>query len=508
MGPIPIVEFQAVIKSFSGILANDGISLAVAKGEIHAIVGENGAGKTTLMNMLAGIYSPDDGEIRVKGRRVNFSGVQAAIHAGIGMVHQHFMLVDRFSVLQNIILGCEGSRSLLNFSQARLAVERICQSFGLGMALDREAGSLPVGLRQRLEIIKLLYRGGDILIFDEPTAVLTPAETEGLLDLLRTMREQGKTIIFVSHKLSEVLAIADRITVLRQGRQVATINAREVSRNQLVELMIGRSLHPAITREEATNPQTMMELRNVSCRDKRGAEGLRGLSLSLRSSEIYGIAGVAGNGQQELVAVLTGQTAVAAGEIWLEGTNLAGVDVNGFRNTGVRLIPEDRDRQGLIPTMTVWENLLLGQVRLPEFSRVWRLKVSQCLQFANEKVLEYDIRLHSVTQSTRSLSGGNRQKIVLARELSTKPKVLVASQPVRGLDVGAEQAVHDRLLTARNEGTSVVLISADLDEILTLSDRVGIMVNGEIVCEFQPGTMSVEEIGLYMLGGGQAVALA
>ena len=500
-----MVEFRGVGKRFAGIAANEGISFTVNKGAVHAVVGENGAGKTTLMNLLAGLHRPDAGSILVRGEPVVFHGPQAAHHAGIGMVHQHFMLVERFTILQNILLSCENSCGLLPQLQARQKVIAICQRLGLTLDLDAPVETLPVGLRQRVEIVKLLYRGGDTLIFDEPTAVLTPGETADLLELLRSMSRQGKTILYVSHKLSEVLAIADTVSVLRQGRLVGTVGAAETTQGQLVEMMIGHSLTPSAERKPVIAGPLLLELNAVHCRDGRRAKALQGLSLQIRGGEIYGVVGVSGNGQQELAGVVTGAIAPTGGEVRLAGDNIAGMSMPKVRSLGVGLIPEDRDRQGLVGALPVWENLLLGQLRLPQFCRRGILSGAACRNYVAEQVRRFGIRLASPDQPVRSLSGGNRQKVILARELGRQPSVLVASQPVRGLDIGAAEMVHDQLMAAREAGAAVLLISADLDEVLGLADRVGILYAGRIVREFRPGELSPVEIGHCMLGGDQAV---
>ena len=508
MHPTPAIEFRAVSKAFGGAMANDGIGFSVEGGSIHAVVGENGAGKTTLMNLLAGLHKPDAWQIRIQGQPVSFSGPQDAIRAGIGMVHQHFMLVDRFTVLQNILLSCEKNFGWLKTTQARQKIAMICRDLGLSLALDHPVDTLPVGLRQRVEIVKLLYQGGDILIFDEPTAVLTPDETEDLLALLRQMRTQGKTVLYVSHKLSEVLAVADQVTVLRQGRLVATVEAATATREQLVEMMIGRAVLSAPPERSQQTGPTLLELSDVFCQDGRRAKTLQGLSLQIRGGEIYGVVGVSGNGQQELTGVVTGALVPVSGRVVVAGDNIAGEDAAAVRRRGVGLIPEDRDRQGLVGKMAVWENMLLGQVRRLEFSPTGFLSEKNCQSHVMEQVRQYSIRLGSISQPVRSLSGGNRQKVILARELNLQPKVLVASQPVRGLDVGAAEMVYERLRAARNAGAAVLLISADLEEVLELADRVGILYRGQIVREFRPGELTPAEIGHYMLSGSKEAAPA
>jgi simple sugar transport system ATP-binding protein len=411
-------------------------------------------------------------------------------------------------VLQNIMLSCEKNYGWLDRTQARQKVATICRDLGLSLDLDCPVGDLPVGLRQRVEIVKLLYRGGDILIFDEPTAVLTPTETEELLALLRQMRVQGKTVLYVSHKLSEVLAVADRVTVLRQGRLVGTVEAAMATRESLVEMMIGRAILSAPQERLQEPGPLLLELTDVCCQDSRRAKALQGLSLQIRGGEIYGVVGVSGNGQQELTRVVTGAALPVSGIVAVAGVNIAGEDAAAVRRRGVGLIPEDRDRQGLIGTMAVWENLVLGQVRRPEFSQSGFLSEKKCQRHVAEQVRQYSIRLGSIGQPVRSLSGGNRQKVILARELNLQPKVLVASQPVRGLDVGAAEMVYGRLRAARDAGTAVLLISADLEEVLELADRVGVLYRGRIVREFRPGELTPGEIGHCMLSGSREAAPA
>ena len=503
MSGVAAIEFRRVSKRFPGILANDRIALSVMPGEIHAIVGENGAGKSTLMMMLAGLNMPDEGEIAILGKLVKLSSPQVAIESGIGMVHQHFMLVECFTVLQNIILGCEKASILLPRQRAQEEISRICRQYGLSVDLDAEVAGLSVGVRQQVEILKLLFRGGDILILDEPTAVLTPSETVELLAMLKKLKNQGKTILYISHKLNEVLAIADKITVLRQGRVMGTVDAKNASMVQLVDMMIGRNLEPIKAKRKNEPGPVALTLSDVWCKDGHGRPLLRGVTLEVQSGEIYGVAGVAGNGQQELSEVISGLKPINQGDIFVCGTRVTGLSSESIRQRGVGMIPEDRERQGLISKMSVWENFLLGQLRKSLFSRPWRIFQQRCQAFSREKVLEYDIRLHSVLQSAGSLSGGNKQKIILARELSLQPKVLIASQPARGLDVGAEETVHANLLSVRDEGTAVLLISSDLEEILALSDRVGILFNGRIIREFSPGELTLSEIGHYMSGDMQ-----
>ena len=495
-----LIECRSISKQFNGVWANDRIDWSVRSGEIHAIVGENGAGKSTLMHILTGLFLPDKGELLLRGKVVRFRGPRQAMAAGIGMIHQHFMLVDHFTVLQNIILGMEGHRFLLSLDTAGKQVTELCDRYGFVLDLEQEAGTLSVGLRQRVEIIKLLYRGGDILILDEPTAVLSPTEAGDLLEILGRLREQGKTILLVSHKLNEVLSVADRITVLRQGRKIATVEADTVTNHELSTLMIGHPVDETTEYPAASPGPEILRLHQVRRKVDRQGKALDSLSLSVRAGEIYGVAGIEGNGQSELASIITGLIRFQTGEISLNGQRINKLNAADIRELGVGVIPEDRRRRGLVQRMSVRENFMLGIIRRPEFSRVWRIFPNACRDFARRKAREFDIRFTSLTQALSGLSGGNQQKIILARELSGNPALLVACQPVRGLDINAELFVHQKLHVVKNQGTAILLISADLEEVLSLSDRVGILFNGRIVKEFKPGELNLQQIKRYMTG--------
>ena len=501
-----LIECRGISKQFNGVWANDQIDWVVRTGEIHAIVGENGAGKSTLMHILTGLLSPDKGELLLRGEPVRFRGPRQAMESGIGMIHQHFMLVDHFTVLQNIILGLEGHRILLSLNDARKQVAGLCDRYGFTLDLEQETGSLSVGLRQRVEIIKLLYREGSILILDEPTAVLSPTEAGELMKILEKLREQGKTILLVSHKLNEVLSVADRITILRQGRTVATVEADAVTKQELSTLMIGHAVDETAGESTVSPGPEVLRLNQVSRKVDRQGKALDRLSLSVSAGEIYGVVGIEGNGQSELAAVITGLIRIQTGEISLCGHSLNGWNAADIRELGVGVIPEDRRRRGLVQRMSVLENFLLGIIRRPEFSRSWGIFPKACRHFSSRKVSEFDIRFQSLNQRVSSLSGGNQQKIILARELSGKPALLVACQPVRGLDISAEKFIHQKLREAKKQGTAILLISADLEEVLALSDRVGILFNGRIALEFKPGEVDLKQIEHAMTGisGGNA----
>lgn len=497
----PIVEFQAVSKHFSGMVANDQIELQVHRAEIHAIVGENGAGKSTLMSLLAGLLQPDAGKILVRGEPVLFSSPRDAMRSGIGMVHQHFMLFDNLTALHNLMLQNISAFSWLNEKPVREKTKEICREAGFLLDWDELAGKLSVGDRQKLEIVKLLFQGGEILIFDEPTAVLTPLEINKLMVLLQKLRSQGKTILYVSHKLNEVLAIADRITVLRRGRVIDTVAAAKVSREDLVVMMMGKEVDKTEKIRGSRKETVALELRKVSAKDPENRRSISDVSFQIFQGEIYGIAGIAGNGQKQLANLVCGALQIEQGEIRFLETDITGDDQATRRRKGVALIPEDRDREGMVGTLSVWENLLLGRAWWPRYSWGGFLRETACRLYARQKIADYRIRLHSDQQPAGLLSGGNRQKLILARELDAQPVLLVAMEPVRGLDVAAEKMVSEQLQGARNKGAAVLLISSDLEELLALADRIGILFNGRLVREFVPGQLTMDAIGHYMLSG-------
>jgi general nucleoside transport system ATP-binding protein len=495
-----ILELQSITKRFPGLIANDDISLTAAGGEIHALVGENGAGKSTLMNIITGLYRPEAGEIYLRGEKVKFAGPKDAIAKGIGMVHQHFMLINRFDVVQNIILGHERSKNgIIDWPAERAKVEELCRTYDFKLDLNTQVGDLSVGHQQRVEILKVLYRGAELLILDEPTAVLTPQEVEELFINLRRMKTEGKTIVFISHKLDEVLRIADRITVLRRGRVIGTVAASATDKEQLAAMMVGRPVLFEIDKPAITPGALVLEVNDLTVKESHG-HALDLVSLSVRGGEIYGVAGVEGNGQRELVEALMGLIPVAGGEIRIRGREIKGRNVRSIRDIGVGYIPEDRHSRGLVLEMSVWENLVLGRADRGQFGTWWRLAIKTIKEYTQTMVQEFDVRLGSIDLAIRSLSGGNQQKIILARELGNDPDLIIAAQPVRGLDIGAIEFVHDKLLQARTRGKAVLLISADLEEVLMMSDRIGIMYNGRIVKEFRPHEMKLEEIGRCMLG--------
>jgi general nucleoside transport system ATP-binding protein len=493
-GSPPLVELEKITKRFPGVLANDEVSLELRAGEVHALIGENGAGKSTLMRVLYGIYPADGGTVRVRGQEVKIASPRDAIALGIGMVHQHFVLVDPFTVTENIVLGEEGG-PLLNVDEANEKIARLAEQYGFRVNPSARVEDLSVGEEQRVEILKALYRGVEILILDEPTAVLTPVETKDLFGNLRKLREAGRTIVFISHKLDEVLEIADRITVLRRGRVVGETTPAETSKAKLAEMMVGRPVLFRLQKPEVEIGQPVLRVEGVA-----GEGKLNGVSLQVRAGEILGVAGVEGNGQRELSEALIGLRKLEAGRIELEGSDLAGRQVGEIRNIGVGYIPEDRHGQGLVLDMTLWENAVLGRQDDPEFStRLGVLLIRKIKDLAARLVKLFDVRTRSIDVNASTLSGGNQQKLILARELETDPKLLVAAQPTRGLDVGAIEFVWKQILEQKAAGRAILLISAELDEVYALSDRIVTIYEGKITGEFAPDAPP-ERIGMGMLG--------
>lgn len=496
------LELKGITKRFPGVLANDHIDLTINEQEVFAIVGENGAGKTTLMNIIYGLYQPDSGKIFVRGKELKIHGPGDAISLGIGMVHQHFMLVPVFTVAENVVLGTEPTKygGVLDLERARKEVREFSEKFGMKIDPDARVEHISVGMQQRVEIIKALFRGAEILILDEPTAALTPLETQELFETIRSLKAQGKTVIFISHKLQEVLAIADRIAVLRGGKAVGVVDAKEATTTQLARMMVGRDVILEYQKSPPKLGEVVLEARNLVAQNDRGIISLKGVSLKLRSGEILGIAGVEGNGQTELVEVLTGLRAPASGELIVKGKTFRYADARILRDTGMAHIPSDRHKLGLVLKFDVAENLILGMHHSSPFARGSGINREEVERFAREKVMEFDIRPHDHRILASKLSGGNQQKVIVAREISSKPEIMIASQPTRGLDIGATEFVHKQLLKERDSGKAVLLVSLELEEILSLSDRIAVMFGGEIVAAFDSKEVSEEEIGLFMLG--------
>jgi simple sugar transport system ATP-binding protein len=502
-----VLEMRGIRKEFPGIVANDDVDLDVRRGEVHALLGENGAGKSTLMNILYGLYRPDAGEILVQGKRVSFSSAKDAIEAGIGMVHQHFMLIPVMSVAENIVLGTEPVRAgiLLDERAAAQRVQELAKSFNFEIDPDARIDSITVGQQQRIEIMKALYRNASILILDEPTAVLTPQEASDLFEILRTLTREGISIIFISHKLNEVLEIADRITVLRRGKKIETVPREGATEESLARAMVGREVLLRVEKPPAQPGERLLEVKDLRVVDDRGIEKVRDLSLSVRAGEIVGIAGVDGNGQTELIDAIAGLRKVESGSIEVAGRPLANASAHEMFDAGLGHIPEDRQRRGLVLEFTIAENVALHDYAKPPDAKWGWLFPNRLVERARALIREFDVRGGGPLTRAGALSGGNQQKVVAGREIARDPKVLIAAQPTRGLDVGAIEFLHRRLVEERDEGRAILLVSLELDEILSLSDRILVIYEGEIVGEH--GTdVSEEEIGLEMLGGRREAA--
>ena len=496
------IRMQGIVKRFPGVVANDGIDLFVHPGEIHALLGENGAGKSTLMNILFGLYSPDEGDITVNDMRLSFDGPREAVQAGLGMVHQHFMLIPRFTVTENIILGNEGPSSVLDRDAASRRVKELSETYGLLIDPDAKVSDLSVGLQQRVEILKALYQGSKILILDEPTALLTPQEIEDLYGILNRLKADGTTIVFITHKLKEVAAASDRVTVIRRGKTVGERITAETTSQELADLMVGRGVSLSVTRTEANPGRVILAAKDIKAQPIHGRKPLHITHLEMRAGEILGVCGVEGNGQSELVEVLSGLRDIDEGHITVNDQDVTSADPNGFRAAGLSYIPEDRHHRGLILDFSLWENLLLGNTQGEPFVRAGLIRKNVAQNTTAQLMEEFDVRAPSPDTAARSLSGGNQQKLIIARELYRNPDVLLAIQPTRGLDVGAIEFVHKELVRVRDEGKAVMLLSFDLDEIMDLSDRIVVMSDYQITGEFLAGEVTRNHLGLLM-GGRQ-----
>ncbi len=494
------LELRGITKRFGSFTANDRISIEVRPGEIHALLGENGAGKSTLMNVLYGLYQPDEGEIVVDGAVQHFKGPGDAMAAGIGMVHQHFMLVPVFTVAENVMLGHESTKfaGALDLASARAHVREVADRFGFEVDPDAVVEDLPVGVQQRVEIIKALSRDAKVLVFDEPTAVLTPQETDELMQIMRQLRSEGTAIVFITHKLREVREVADRITVIRHGKVVAEASP-ESSTNELASLMVGRAVELTVQKNAPKVGDGGLRLTDVTIADSTGHIVVDRVNLEVRPGEILAIAGVQGNGQTELTESLVGLQQLTSGDITLNGTSLVGKPVKQIIDDGVGFVPEDRIEDGLVGTFSVAENLMLNRTSDPEFVKAGTVRRGVLTDFAEAKIAEYDIRTQGPDALAGSLSGGNQQKVVIARELSRPLNLLVASQPTRGVDVGSIEFIHTRIVEARDAGVPVVLVSTELDEVSALADRIAVMYKGAII-GIVPGNASRETLGLMMAG--------
>jgi ABC-type uncharacterized transport system ATPase subunit len=497
----PVVELRNITKRFPGIVANDSISLRLDKGEIHALLGENGAGKSTLMNIVFGLYQPDEGNIYVQGKEVAIDSPNRAIELGIGMVHQHFKLVQPFTVTENIILGMEPRKGLeIDIRSAQKKVSQLSEQYGLKVDPKAKIEDISVGMQQRVEILKTLYRGADILIFDEPTAVLTPQEITELMVIMKNLVKEGKSIILITHKLKEIMEISDTVTIIRRGKIIDTVKTAETTPRELAEKMVGRDVSFKVSKKEAVPAEPVLEVKNVVSRNHQGLQALKGISFEVKAGEILGIAGVDGNGQSELIEALTGLRSIDEGQVLLLGKDITNQTPRHISEAGLSHIPEDRHKHGLVLDFTVSENMVLGTYFHPAYTRNGFLDYKAIDKHAEDLVKEYDVRTSSIYNKARSLSGGNQQKAIIAREIHKRPNLLVAAQPTRGLDVGAIEFVHKQLIEQRDQGKAVLLISFELDEIMNVSDRIAVIYEGQIVGEVLPRETNDQELGLMMAG--------
>jgi ABC-type uncharacterized transport system ATPase subunit len=495
------LEARNLTKRFPGVVANEDVSLQVRQGEILALLGENGAGKSTLVKMIYGLYSPDEGEIFIKGEQVRLKGPRDAIRRGVGMVHQHFQLVPVFTVAENVILGDEPHRSVfVNMKAARERVKQLAEDFGLKVDVDAKVEDLPVGTQQRVEILKALYRHADVLIMDEPTAVLTPQETDDLLRVMRGFADNGVAVIFITHKLREVLAVADRIEVLRGGKVVGTTRPADTDAAGLAQMMVGRSVLLTVDKAEAKPQDVVLDVVDLTAENDIGLPAVRDVSLQVRAGEIFGIAGVEGNGQRELVQALTGLRKCTAERVTVLGQDALGKSPHNIHAMGVGHVPEDRETDGLVGPYSVADNMVLDRYDEPDFARRGVRRRGAIDELATTLVADYDVRTPSIQTTVQSLSGGNKQKVVIARELAANPALLIASQPTRGVDVGSIEFIHSQIVAARDGGAAVLLVSAELDEVLGLADRIGVMYDGKIVAVLEAADADRAHIGRLMAG--------
>ncbi|MBT2690792.1 ABC transporter ATP-binding protein [Bacillus sp. ISL-47] len=496
-----VIEMLNIRKEFPGIVANDNITLQLKPGEIHALLGENGAGKSTLMNVLFGLYQPEKGEIKVKGKPVRITDPNVANDMGIGMVHQHFMLVDRFTVTENIILGKETTKSgKIDIKKAEKEVREISERYGLAVDPQAKISDISVGMQQRVEILKTLYRGAEILIFDEPTAVLTPQEIKELIQIMKTLIKEGKSIILITHKLKEIMEVCDRVTVIRKGVGIGTVNVSETNPNELASLMVGREVTFKTDKTESKPEQDVLEVKDLKVKDSRGLGVIKNLNLHVRAGEIVGIAGVDGNGQTELIEAITGLRKSESGSIKLNGKEIINMPPRKVTETGVAHIPQDRHKHGLVLDFPIGENMVLQTYYKSPFSKGGVLNFKEIYSKAKTLIKEFDVRTPSEFTLARALSGGNQQKAIIGREIDRNPDLLIAAQPTRGLDVGAIEYIHKRLIEQRDHGKAVLLISFELDEIMNVSDRIAVIYEGEIVAVVNPKETTEQELGLLMAG--------
>lgn len=498
-----VIEMLNITKEFPGIIANDNITLQLRKGEIHALLGENGAGKSTLMSVLFGLYQPEHGEIKKNGQVVNIKNPNDANALGIGMVHQHFKLVEVFTVLENIILGVEPHRhGFLNKDAARKKIVELSEQYQLKVDPDALIEKISVGQQQRVEILKMLYRDNDILIFDEPTAVLTPQEIDELMEIMRDFAKEGKSILFISHKLNEILSVANRCTVLRKGKYIGTVDVKNTDKEKLSKMMVGRDVNFNIDKEKSKPKEVVLSVNHLTVNAQTGTKkAVNDISFNVRRGEILCIAGIEGNGQSEVVSAITGLTKAHGGTILLNNQDITHEKIRNRSIAGLSHIPEDRHKYGLVLDFTLENNFILQRYWQPRFNKHGFLSAKNIRSYAEELIEKYDVRSgRGPLSMSRSMSGGNQQKAIIARELEKEYDLLISAQPTRGLDVGAIEYVHKQIVAARDQGKAVLLMSLELDEVMSLSDRVIVMYEGEIVGEFDPSKISVEELGLYMSG--------
>ena len=502
-----IIEMLHITKEFPGIIANDDITLQLRRGEIHALLGENGAGKSTLMSVLFGLYQPERGEIRKNGEVVKINNPNDATALGIGMVHQHFKLIDVFTVLDNIILGAETTRlGFLQKKEARAKVQALSEKYGLKVDLDARVEDITVGMQQRVEILKMLYRDNEILIFDEPTAVLTPQEIDELMSTMRVFAQEGKSILFISHKLNEIMSVADRVTVLRKGKYIGTVNTSETDKQSLSNMMVGRPVQLEVVKQPASPGDVVLRVENFSVPGKGGRKhnAVNDVSFEVRAGEIVCIAGIDGNGQTEFIHGLTGLDKSSGGHITLCGKDITHASIR-HRGENMSHIPEDRHKHGLVLDFTLEQNMVLQTYLEPRFEHFGFIDNGAVRSYAEKLIAQYDVRSgQGPVTIARSMSGGNQQKAIIARELDRGKSLVVAVQPTRGLDVGAIEYIHGQLVAQRDAGKAVLLVSLELDEVMSLADRILVMYEGEIVGELDPKTTTVQELGLYMAGAKRA----
>lgn len=497
-----VIEMRDITKVFGGFVANDKINLHLRKGEIHALLGENGAGKSTLMNMLAGLLEPTSGEIAVNGQVVNLDSPSKAASLGIGMVHQHFMLVEAFTVAENIILGSELTKNgVLDIAGASKEIKALSERYGLAVDPSAKVADISVGAQQRVEILKTLYRGADILIFDEPTAVLTPSEIDELMAIMKNLVKEGKSIILITHKLDEIRAVSDRVTVIRRGKSIETVEIAGATNADLAEMMVGRSVSFKTEKQASKPKEVVLSIKDLVVNENRGVPAVKNLSLDVRAGEIVGIAGIDGNGQSELIQAITGLRKVESGSIELKGDSIVGLHPRQITELSVGHVPEDRHRDGLILEMMISENIALQTYYKEPHSKNGILNYSNITSYAKKLMEEFDVRAASELVPAAALSGGNQQKAIIAREIDRDPDLLIVSQPTRGLDVGAIEYIHKRLIEERDNGKAVLVVNFELDEILNVSDRIAVIHDGKIQGIVSPETTNKQELGVLMAGG-------